>query len=551
MQESTKEAEPLDPRFSRWGWAGLEILTCIGVALLFTLWAGNVDVNPMDRVGQVSGLAALQFRFAVVAAVMVVMLVLAHRFLTPCRHDVAVRLGCAAVAGLATGLVAGGIDVALRDTPFGLWAGYGDYGWINEWAGKLSRGEDIPDYYPPMSLYLLIWWSEVSGRPVLFAVKELQLLGTALYGPAAYLAWRMTLRPVWALGIGVVAMLPLIQPQKPYPQLTLVVLLPVLVAYLGQVRRADESGLARALRVGATFGLGIGVLFLLYSGWFVWCAAGAVAAFCLVVPWRRGWRQTLVLAGSSVLAFTAVAWVHLRGLLVSTGGMSDTYSYFDTATEPTYFAMWRNDLPADVGSVWPPLGELGHVSLFPLLLALGLGVALWLGWRRTVVIAVGCFAASAWLMRMWLASESYATQTVRLYPRTTMILLYCMLILTGFGVFYAVNALRRFVRRATTIDATGVANRPKKAVATVPVGLLLIPLLFVLASSGSATVDHYMPELKLRGSFGYFARVAHLRRLPNGQCPKYGRGKGCKPRTAQPGGGGPSAGDSREAHPGP
>ncbi|WP_329102432.1 hypothetical protein OG792_23890 [Micromonospora sp. NBC_01699] len=533
-------------RSRRLPWFAIETVTSVGTAMAFLAWSRTVDVDPLDRKGQVSGLAALQFRFAVVAIVLVTALVLAHRLLDPRRRRRAVTVGCAVIAGLTTGLVAGGIDVALRGTQWGLWAGGGDYGWILDWIGRMSRGETVPDHYPPVIFWLIRGWAKLSGQSPAFAIKEIQLVGTALFGPAAYLAWRLVLRPLPALGIGVVAMLPFIEPVKPYPQITLVMLIPVLVRYLSTVRRTAGYTTRRTVGLGLAYGAGLGLLFLLYSGWFVWCAAGAATAFLLLAPWRRAWARVLLLAVSTLAALVLVSWVHLRGLLASTGGTTDAYFYFDTDTEPTYFAMWRNDRPADAGPAWPPLGELGGVGLFTIALAVGLGLALWFGWRRTVVVTVGLCAVSAWLLRMWLASEQWETLTVRLYPRTTMVLLYCLLILAGFGLLYALTALRERLG-ARSGDGAGTAVPVGSSGGRgVPVGIVCIPLLLVLASAGSAMADQYMPDSR-RNSTGYFAWIAQTRWYPHvGTCSTYGRLHDCgrSDRTTSP-----AAGNSPTATP--
>ncbi|HEX6871306.1 MAG TPA: hypothetical protein VF163_09445 [Micromonosporaceae bacterium] len=495
-----------------------EIVTAVGVALLFLAWSNTINVDPMVRIGQVAGLAQLQLAFAVAALVLVLGLALAHRLTNRRGRALATRIACAAVAGLSTGVVAGGMVVALRQTPYGLWAGGGDYGWILQWVGDAQAGIALPRYYPPGIIWLIQWWSNLSGLPPVYAVKGIQLILTALFGPAAYLAWRLVLGPGWALAIGVVAMLPLIEPVKPYPQLSLVVLMPVLVALLRRVRHIDALAPLPAALIGLAYGLGLGLLFLLYHGWFVWCAAGVVAAFAIVAPWRRLprpdrlWQPLLALLGTTIASFLIITWPWLVGLLTETGGANDQYFYFDTDTDPAYFAMWLNDRPGAVG-VWPPLGELGHVSLFPLLLVTGVGLALWLGWRRTVVICLGLVAVGAWLIRMWLAGRSYVTLTVALYPRTTAVLLYLTLALTGFAIHLAAGAGWQRLAR------TGVAPR------RVPTAIALIPLLLLFALAGSATVDHYLPGP--RGSPGEFALVAQLRRQLDGQCPIYGAGRGC------------------------
>jgi hypothetical protein len=496
-----------------------EALIALATAFGFLAWSRSIDVDPMVRVGQVSGLAQLQFRFAVAGIVLVAALLLAQ-WRWPDRADRAgpsvwiESLGCAAAAGLFTGLVAGGIEVALHGTPYGLWAGMGDYAWIGQWAQSVIDGHGLPAYhYPPLSIYALAGWAKLSHQPVVYAMRDIQLVGTALFGPATYLAWRLLFRPVYALAVGVVAMIPFLEPVKAYPQLTLVVIVPVLVWFVALVRRSGALSVRQALVRGVAFGVGLGLLFLLYSGWFVWCVGGFLVAVGLLMPKRGAWPQLLTLGVSSIVTFLATSWIHLTGLLAGTGGVSDAYFYFDTNTEPAFFAMWRNDRPGDIGS-WPPPGELGYVGLFTVLLVAGIGLALWLGWRRTLVITVGLFAVSAWLMRMWLAGESYATQTVRLYPRTTMVLLYCALILTGFAVVLAGRGLRRILPAA--------AQWPRP-----PWGILLIPLLMLFALTGSATIDHFMPGL--RGSAGDFATDAHLQKTLDGECTLYGAQHGCQP----------------------
>jgi galactan 5-O-arabinofuranosyltransferase len=489
----------------------VEFVVATVPAVLFVSWSRNIDVDPLTRVGQVSALAALQLRFAIISIVLVAILVLVHRFGPGWLHEAAIRVGCALVAGLATALPAAAAAVAVRHTPWALWANAGDNNWILFWTHNLLDGKDIPGYYPPLSLWALADWSRISGQPPEYALQDIQLFGAAMFGPAAYLTWRLTLRPVWALAIGVVAGLPFFEPVKPYAQITLVMMVPILVKFLHVLRHADRLAWWRAVLLGLAFGAGIGVLVLLYSGWFVWSAAGAVLAALVVMPYRAAPLRALVFGLTTLATTVGVSWVHLRALLDSTGATADRYFYADTNTEPAYIAMWRNDRPVGAGSIWPPLGELGGVGLFTVLLAVGAGVAIWFGWRRTVVLALGCVAASAWVIRMWLAAGQYQTMSVRLYPRTTMLILSCLLLLAGFGVRYAVIRWR---------DRT---RQPGFRMA--PVGLLLVPLLFFFASAGSATGDKYMP-VGARESVGYFTYIAQHHYLLDGSCPPYGQRHG-------------------------
>jgi galactan 5-O-arabinofuranosyltransferase len=496
----------------------VEAVIAVGLALGFLAWSLTIDVNPMNRRGQVSGLAQLQFRLAVCVLVLVVGLVVAQRLLRGRHRHVLVAIGCAAVAGLATGLVAGGMAVALRGTRYGLWAGDGDYAWILYWVNKMATHQPVPDYYPPLYLDLLRLLSSWTGQPPIYVVKPVQLVGTALFGPAAYLCWRLVLRPGWALGIGLVAAFPFIEPVKPYTQVALVMLIPILIALLRRVRRADEASLAGVAWAGVRYGAALGVLFLLYFGWFVWGALGVLVAFAVLAPWRRAAGRVVLLAGSAVAVFLALTWRYVRGLVDPSGGIADNYFYFDTNTDPAYFGMWRNDRPgAIVESLWPPPAEWAGVGLFTIALAVGLGGALWLGWRRTPVVVVGLFAASAWFLRMYLAGQSYASGLVRLYPRTTMVLLYSTLILAGFAVKYAVEAVLARARRSATGPGTDVVGR--FAPAGIPVGLALIPLVFLFASAGSNWVDRYLPAAP--DSFGSYATEAQNTPQLDGHCPRY------------------------------
>ncbi|MBP2475130.1 galactan 5-O-arabinofuranosyltransferase [Crossiella equi] len=475
----------------------LEIVVALVALTVFLAWSGTVEVNPLDRLGQVSGLAGLQFRFVLLGVLVIALVLLVARFRR--GSELAGRLSAAAVSGLAGGLVGGGVLVALRGTPWALNSHYGDSGVLIRWAESLLRGEAMPANYPPLSVWALAGWTKLTGVNAGFALQDVQVVGVALFAPLAYLSWRLVLRPGWALGIGVVSSLPLIDPYKPYANLTLVVFVPVLILFLRVVRRAAGAGWGRLVLLGAGFGATFGVLFLLYSGWYVWSAPGAVLALLLLFPWRAAPGRGLVLVGVTTAVFALVGMRHLLGLLQASGGTKDQYFFFDTFLDPAYFAVYRGDLPGPVG-VWPPIGELGGVGLFTVVLVVGLAAALWLGLRRTAVITVVACLAGTWLLRFWFASRMYAENAVQLYPRTVHEILYCLLLLTGLAVHLAVE---RF----------GVP-RPKLALPA-RIGLLAAMLL-LLGSAGSAIADRHMPRND--DSVGFLAWVSQVSRTPDGQC---------------------------------
>ena len=529
-QAEESAVRPAVPRRSvrRWPWGVVEGVVAIAAALLFAVWSETIEVNPVVRVGQVSGLAALQLRFAMVCVVIVaVLLFIELRHPKAAAHSRAI--GCAVVAGLSSGLVAGGIAVALHGTPWGLFVNHGDVETFRQWAAQLIDGQPIPAHYPPMSLYALAALQDWGNQPFGYALKVFQVGGTALFGPAAYLLWRLTLRPLPALAIGVVTMLPFIDPYKPYWTLVLIMFLPLLVKFLDVLRRCSSMSGRRAIGTGVGFGAAFGVLFLTYSGWFVWGAVGAVVAVLVLLPWRTGLRPALLILGSTLVTFTVVAWVHIGGLLGQSGGVQDSYRYFDTDADPAYIAMWRGSMPGDAATgAWPPLAEFAGVGVFTLLLIAGLALAIGLGWRRTVVIGIGLPLVSAWLLRQYFASQMYSTGLVQLYPRTTMFVLLGLLLLGAFALLFAGDRIHHELcgRALPAAEDQGIdgaeAVRPghRRAWRAAPVALLLIPLMFLFASAGSATADRFMPAND-KSDVTYFAWISQTTRLPDGSCPQF------------------------------
>ena len=485
-----------------------EAAVAIGAALLSVALSRSIVVDPTDRVGQVSGVAALDLRFVLLGLFVVGACLVAGRFAGP-AWPLVTRLACAAVAGLTTGpdrrwhpaRVARHRLAAVRQrraTPGSCCAG----------PTACSPGAAIPADYPPAVIHLIAWWSELTGDSTARSLRALQVGGTALFGPVGYLAWRLLLAPGWALAVTLIATLPLLEPYKPYTTVVLVVLVPVLVALLGELRRVADASWRRVAAVGVGAGVALGLLFVSYSGWFVWSGPGVLAAALALFPWRtapaRG-AALLALAGGGLIV---VAAGHLFGILTAAGTVQDRFFYFDTAVDPAYFAMWRNDLPGDVGP-WPPPGELAGVGVFVLLLVVGLGAAVALGGRRTPVITLCALLAGAFLLRFWFASQAFATGAVQLYPRTSAEILYCLLVLSVLAVRYGGRWLRDRI--------PGGRSSP----VAVTVGGLAAALLLGL-SIGSSVADRYQPRND--GSVGLLAYVAQNVRQPDGRCPDYGPG---------------------------
>jgi galactan 5-O-arabinofuranosyltransferase len=509
-----------------------EVLAAVGAAALLLLLTRRVVIDPLDRIGQVSGLAAIGLRYTVIAIAGLAVVVLAARWRAGSLFPVAVRLACAATAGLISGFVGSGILLALDGTTWPLFASTGDAGVISGWLADLQNGRAIPSGYPPLAIHAMALWSDLTGAEGPAVLRSTQIVGTALFGPAVYLAWRLLLSAPWALAVGVVSSLVLIDPYKPYAPVVLAILVPVLITMLRVLRCSAGLSWRALIGRGLLIGAGLGLLFLTYSGWFVWSAVGAVAGVLALFPWRAGPVRGAAFLGVTGATFAAVAAPHLLGLLAASGSVRDEYFYFDVFTEPGYIGSWRGDLAGDTSGAWPATAELAGVGLFSVLLVVGIGLAIWLAGSRTVVLTLAFLIGGAWIMRFWFASQMFGTGTVQLYPRTTQQLLYCSLLLVGFAVFYGAERLR--LRESlrllpvprSTGDADGRPRSPRDAAAVLGT---LVAVLTLGLFAGSATADRYMPRND--GGPGKLAHVAQLVRQPDGSCPAHVGPEGCVETT--------------------
>jgi galactan 5-O-arabinofuranosyltransferase len=494
----------------RWRAPALEAAVAFGAMGLFLALCPSIHVSPMLRIGAISGLASLQLRFAMIVLPLIIALIVTARVRNGAWFALTSRLACAAFAGLASAFIAGGVLVALRGTPYCLNAHNGDSGMLAVWANAFTNHNPAdypPPYYPPLFPHVLHWYMDLVDKPALYALKDLEIGITALIGPLAYLAWRLLLRPGWALGIGVVAALVIIEPYKPYEGLSLVLLVPLMIHFVQTLRHADDRTIQQLAKCGVAYGLGFGVLCLTYSGWFKWSAPGFVAAAACLVPWRGGrWKASALVGGIALFVFVAVVWSYFSDIHTYTkianigiGGkplVQDTYVYFDVLVDPGYFAMWKGDLPGGYTPDWPPWGELAGVGLYPLLLFLGFGTAIALGRKRTMVITLACVLVGTWLMRFYYAHYVYETKLVQLYPRTSIELAYGFALMAGFAIYYVVEYFAR-----KTPDG------PLRSSSTV-IGAMCT-LAFVLGTAGSAISDRYMPANTAPRNLGWLSWAAH------------------------------------------
>jgi hypothetical protein len=453
----------------------VEIACAFVAAALFTRACADIHASSIDRIGQVSGMSTIAMRFLLVAVPLVAALAISARWREGVHFERVTRFVCAIFAGLGSATFAAGVLFALRGTPFGLGGTSGDAGTLAQWADIIKSGStEYSSVYPPLQVYFIVWISDVLHIPTTHAVKVFQVIGVAAIGPASYAAWRLLMRPPWALALAIISMLPLIEPYRPYAGLVLTVLVPVLLKFLDVLRDLEKLSIQRTLQYAAAFGLGLGLLCLLYSGWYQWSAPGFVVAALIVFPWRY-WRRGILFCGVAGLVFGLCVLRYVMGFAAGSG-VKDSYFYVDAVLEPTYYVSWRGGEPTDVH--WQPLGELGGIGVFALLLTAGLGIALAHGRRQTAVIGLVCIVAGCWLMRLWTAHNMWSTKLVQLWPRTSAEILCCMLVLCVFAVYLL----------AQRTDDRSPWRSPFTTIGAVS------SLVLVIMSSSAATTDQYVPR---------------------------------------------------------
>ncbi|KJY42302.1 hypothetical protein VR46_23665, partial [Streptomyces sp. NRRL S-444] len=344
-----------------------EAVVSLTAALGYMLMSRHISVNPIVRLGQVSGLATLQLYAAVIGLpLLALLLYTAHRGAAR-RHQLVKRLVCAALAGLASGVIAGGVVVALRGTPHPLGGQEGDPGVLIDMANSFLHGRGETG----------------------FALHDLQIFFTAVAGPMAYLAWRILLKPFWALLIAVPAAVLFLDPIRPYSHIVMIVLLPLVGYWLREMGRAGRLTTRHLLLRGTTLGLIFGALFLWYSGWYIWAAPGAVVAAVFFFPWRQGAgaakKAGLYLAVTLLSA--GVVGAPLLYQMVRLGAENpDRYAFLAVYADPTYVLGWVSDRSATLTyQTWPVAGEMAGQSGFALLLLFGVGLGLGLGLRNVMV----------------------------------------------------------------------------------------------------------------------------------------------------------------------
>ncbi|WP_406737966.1 hypothetical protein OG365_14310 [Streptomyces sp. NBC_00853] len=505
-----------------------EILVSLAAALGYTLLCGRIDVNPMVRVAQVSGLAKMQ-QYAALLGIPILALLLytAHRG-SLMRHQLVKRLVCAALAGLSTGVIAGGVVVALNGTPWALGGQEGDPSVLIAMANSFLHGEGPSGIYPPLFPGLMAAWAKLrydGAGGTGFALKDFQIFFTAIAGPMAYLAWRLLLRPFWALLIAVPSAILFMDPIRPYSHASMLVLLPLLGYTLREIRRSGDRPLRATLLRGAVLGLVFGVVFLWYSGWYVWAAPGVFLLALCVFPWRAGKavvQRTAAFVGVTLVT-AGVVGAPLIYQMARLGSQNpDRYAFLAVYVDPAYVLGWVSDRSGKLDyQTWPAAGEMAGQSGFALLLLFAAGLGVGLGLRNIMVLTAAATLAGAWLARFWFASHMAQDKAVQLFPRTTWIIMYCLMILAVLGMMAVVDRgsgwAERTLRPSGAAPAARVVSR--RVVAQLATGMVCAIALFATMGA-SWSVNRYMPQSDDM-TMGIDAWRAHTIKKADGTCPRF------------------------------
>ncbi|MFB8236402.1 hypothetical protein ACFC58_07585 [Kitasatospora purpeofusca] len=518
-----------------------EVVVSVAAALLLTLLCTRISVNPLNRIGQVSGLAKIQLYAAFLGLpLLAVLLYTAYRG-AALRHRLVQRLVCGAIAGLATGVVAGGVVVALRGTPWPLGGQEGDPSQLIHMATSILDDKGLPGVYPPLFPGLIALWAKLNYGGIGgegYALHDLQIFFTAVAGPMSYLAWRLMLRPFWALAVAVPSVLVFLDPIRPYSHVTMIILVPLLAACLRELRRAGELSTRSVLLRGAGFGVIFGVLFLYYSGWYLWSAPGIFVLTLFLFPWRGGGRavrRTLLFVGTTVGLAGAIGSPLLYQIAKEGATTPDRYAYIVNYVDPAYVLGWLSDRSGqETYHTWPQAGEMAGQTGFALLLVAAVGIGIGVGLRSLVVRVAAAVLVGAWLMRFYYASHMAHDQMVQLYPRTTWIIMYCLIILAVTGLMAATDRGRGWVERSfRSVGRTAAAGPvvPLRGTRQLAAGLVCALALFATMGA-SWSVDRYMPQNEKTNTMGIDAWRAHNIKKQDGSCPKFAPVKSETPQRA-------------------
>ncbi|MGZ4593585.1 MAG: arabinofuranosyltransferase [Actinomycetes bacterium] len=272
------------------------LLTWLVATPLAVLLVRRLDLDPFSAAGAVMPVGV----GCVAGAVLVALLLRRH-------SDLLIGAG----AGLYAAWVGLTLATALHGTPFGYGLMVGDAGRFAAMAMKYMSTEravdmfvrGLPTEYPPLYPWIVGHVARLVDRPAWQLFGEMQIFTMSASVVLAYLLWRRLVGAPVAFTIVALAPAVFAEASKDYEFVTLLVILPWLLATFAGLPR-DRGGL-HWLPAGLIGGL----IVLTYPGWVAYAALGVLVLIFLTwraAASRRGY--VLHLLGVAATAFVVSSW---------------------------------------------------------------------------------------------------------------------------------------------------------------------------------------------------------------------------------------------------
>jgi hypothetical protein len=403
------------------------------------------------------------------------------------------------VAGVAAGLAAGWITLALRfaltGTPFGFGGLVGDMSrttaaatrYTTTLASSDTLVPELPAEYPPLYTWLVGRAAVLLGEPTWRLLADFEVLFMSAALLAGFLLWRR-LVPAWvALALSAASVLTWSDPRKAYEVLTLVIFVPWILDLLGRAPRRRMHWLVAGL-VG-------GFIAITYQAWLVYAAPGLLGLAVLTwrgEPDRRAYLRHLALTGAVTGAIASWYVVPFVWAVLTLGGDRVSDRYVSASINDGWF-------PFLTGT---PLGMLQLVGLVGLV---WLARSAW--WARPLlllVVGVYAYRLAAMVRYLFTGHTAFLHYTGRLYA----------VLFTVAGVLVVIHVTPPLVRRLR-LRAPALAAPAALAVA--------------LCWAAATFTVGWLPEHGDR-----FAVAAHTEPLPGGDYPRYAPAEGRRARFPVP-----------------
>lgn len=399
----------------------------------------------------------------------------------------------ASIVGVTSGILSGGITSALEGTPYPLNAMGGDMGNLAKWTeSTVGKG------YPPMYIYLNRLTQFVIGSPSLYSLKTLGIVTVSLAFPIGYICWRRICNPQNSAIITIIGGLLTLDLYKPYEGLTLLISIPFLLEIAGELQ--EKRGLRESFRKGFLKGLILGLIFLTYDAWLIMLVAAAPFYLIIIIKNRK--------KGALEYFFTLLATFGIIAvpLIISTfqANLKDNFIYIDALTNPTYFLNWMSGV-STIPALWPPYGEFAGLTTFTVVMLILTIPVFYASFRSFEIKILLAFLASAWIVRIFLAAMMARTGLVQLWPRTSILITFLVLVSVCFGVgsiWLEANVLKRL-------------NISGQNAAQLQLATAITLALFCLFST-SSMIDKYLPRND--GTIAQLAFNAQSDRSLDGNC---------------------------------